>query len=80
MDAKTKLKSLIEGEASINDVLITDGQYADEKRVYNVSGNVAVYRDRKPKENFPPIDILHKMNKDAVFVYIPSNGRETQRN
>lgn len=81
MGAKDELKKLISGEIPA----IIEGTFYDpeKKRIYELSGNIGIYRGKKPKEDvskLKPISLIENLKKDNVLLYLPSNGRETQRN
>jgi len=75
MDAKSQLKKLIEGEIPP----LIDGTYTDKEKVYQVTGNVAVYRKKEPEEDVSklrPISILNKLKENDTLVFLPDNSRD----
>jgi len=82
MDAKQKLKNLASGELSINEALITDGTYADDEKIYEVTGAVGIYREKKPNENtskYRPLKLLEKLQEDSTMIFLPDNRRNCQK-
>jgi hypothetical protein len=74
MDAKSKLKKLIAGEMPP----LADGTYTDQENVYQVNGNIGIYRKKKACEDVSklrPMEILTKLKEDDIMVFLPDNGR-----